>query len=583
MILHALNELYKRLADDESSGIPLRGFSRQPVPFALEIAPDGELKQVLDLRVQNGKKLVARQLVVPEALKRSGTKAPPNFIWDNTGYVLGADEKGKPERATKAFESFRDKVRMVCAGVEDEGLAAVLAFLDTWSPDKASGLAHWDELSGQNVVFKLSTERGFVHERLKVCEAWLKYYYAGISEVLGQCLVTGETAQPIARLHADLKNVRGAQTKGAPLVGFNLDSFTSYGKEQSYNAPVCEEVAFNYTTALNDLLRRDSRQKVQIGDATTVFWTEKKSLSESLLPFVFGQNEDQGDLLKLRLFLEAARDGKMPDEIKGEGGLRFYVLGLSPNAGRISVRFWHVDTVAGLWGKVRQHFEDLRIVKRFDKEPDFPPQWLLLKAASKREDLDNLSPLLSGALMRSILTGAPYPGGLLSAVMGRIRAEQEVTYARAALIKACLVRNARLHGQTPEVTVSLDEQSTNVPYRLGRLFAVLEKLQQEAIPGANTTIKDRYFGSASATPRAVFPVLLRLSQHHISKIEYGRTYDKHIQDILNGVDIATGGFPAHLSLEDQGLFALGYYHQRKDLWTSKKNAAAETATATTEG
>ncbi|MBI5520663.1 MAG: type I-C CRISPR-associated protein Cas8c/Csd1 [Desulfovibrio sp.] len=582
MILHALNDYYKRLAGDESSGIPLRGFSRQPVPFALEIAPDGTLKQVLDLRVQNGKKLVPRQLVVPEAVKRTVAVAP-NFIWDNTGYVLGADEKGKPERAAKAFEAFRDKVRTVCAGVEDEGLAAVLSFLAAWSPEKASGLEHWDELSGQNVVFKLSTERGFVHERLKVCEAWLKHYFAGTSEVLGQCLVTGEVDQPIARLHADLKGVRGAQTKGAPLVGFNLDAFTSYGKEQSYNAPVSEEVTFNYTTALNDLLKRDSRQKVQIGDATTVFWTEKKSLSESLLPFVFGQGEDQGDQQKLRLFLEALRDGStLPDEIKTEGGLRFYVLGLSPNAGRISVRFWHVDTVASLWAKVRRHFDDLHIVKRFDKEPDFPPQWLLLKAASKREDLDNLSPLLSGALMRSILTGAPYPSGLLSAVMGRIRAEQEITYARAALIKACLVRNARLRNQPLEVTVSLDEHSTNEPYRLGRLFAVLEKLQQEAIPGANTTIKDRYFGSASATPRAVFPILLRLSQHHISKIEYGRTYDRRIQDILDGVDIADGGFPAHLSLEEQGLFALGYYHQRKDLWTSKKNAPAETATATTE-
>ena len=586
MILQALNDYYKRLAEDESSGIPLRGFSRQPVPFALEIAPDGELLQVLDLRVQNGKKLVPQQLVVPEAVKRTAGVAA-NFIWDNTGYVLGADEKGKPERAIKAFEAFRDKVRVVCAGVEDEGVAAVLAFLDAWSPEKAVGLKHWDELSGQNVVFRLTGDRDFVHERLKVCEAWLKHYYAGPPPDTGQCLVTGEQDTPIARLHADIKGVRGAQTKGASMVSFNLRAFESYGKDllQGLNAPVSEEAAFNYTTALNDLLRRDSRQKVQIGDATTVFWTEKKTQSESLLPWAFSQSEDQGDLQKLRLFLEAARDGKMPDELKDEGKVRTFVLGLAPNAARISVRFWHVDTVAGLWGKIGQHFADLNIVKQYEKEPDFPPQWLLLKAAAKLEDLDNLSPLLSGALMRSILTGAAYPGALLSAVMGRIRSEQKISYARAAIIKACLVRNARLHGQTPEVSVSLDEQSTNVPYRLGRLFAVLEKLQQEAIPGANTTIKDRYFGSASATPRAVFPVLLRLSQHHISKIEYGRTYDKHIQDILNGVDIATGGFPAHLSLEDQGLFALGYYHQRKDLWTSKKNAAVapETATATTEG
>lgn len=579
MILQALNQYYTRLAEEADSGIPLRGFSRQPVPFALEIGPDGELKQVLDLRDHSGKKPVPKPLVVPEAIKRSGTKPPPNFLWDNTGYVLGADNKGKPDRAAWAFETFRQNLRNVCAGVEDEGLAAVLAFLNSWSPERAPELRHWEEMSGMNLVFRLADRREFLHERPRLREVWLKHYFAGTSEVLGQCLVTGQEGQPIARLHSDIKGVRGAQSKGATLVGFNLRAFESYGKDflQGLNAPVSESAAFNYTTALNDLLKRDSHQKVQIGDATVVFWTEKKTKSESLLPFVFSQGEDQGDVADLRQFLEAVREGKMPSELKDEGGVRFYVLGLSPNAGRISVRFWHSGTVEEMWRRVGQHFADLRIVKRFDKEPDFPPQWLLLKAVALREELDNISPLLSGALMRSILTGAAYPGTLLSAVIGRIRAEQEVSYPRAAIIKACIVRNARLHGQTPEVdSVSLDEQNTNVPYRLGRLFAVLEKLQQEAIPGANSTIKDRYFGSASATPRAAFPILLRLAQHHVSKLKYGYAYDNNIQDILDGID-PKKDFPAHLPLEDQGRFVLGYYHQRKALWTSKKAAAPETA------
>jgi CRISPR-associated protein Csd1 len=581
MILQALNEYYQRLAEDEDSGIPLRGFSRQPVPFALEIGPDGALKQVADLRVQSGKRLVPRQLVVPAALKRSVGIAA-NFLWDNTGYVLGADEKDRPDRAAKTFEAFRNEVRSVAAGVEDEGLAAVLAFLDAWSPERTADLENWQELAGQNVAFRLSGEAQFVHDRPKVREAWLRHYFAKASDTKGQCLITGEADVPIARLHADIKGVRGAQTKGASLVSFNLDAFTSYGKEQSYNAPVSEEAAFNYTTALNDLLRRDSRQKVQIGDASVVFWTERKTASEGYLGLVFSQAESESDLADLRLFLEAARDGKMPDQLKPEGDVRFYVLGLSPNASRLSVRFWHVDTVEGLWRRLGQHFADLKIVKQYEKDPEFPPHWLLLKAASKREDLDNLSPLLSGALMRSILTGAPYPGALLSAVMGRIRAEQKITYARAALVKACLVRNARLRGQTSEVaTVSLDETFTNVPYRLGRLFAVLEKLQQEAIPGANATIKDRYFGSASATPRAAFPILLRLAQHHVSKIKYGYVYDNMIQNILDGID-PKKDFPAHLPLEEQGRFTLGYYQQRKDLWTSKKTAP-ETANAPTEG
>lgn len=590
MILHALNEFYQRLTEDESSGIPLRGFSRQPVPFALEIAPDGTLKQVLDLRVQNGKKLVPKQLVVPEPLKTSGSGFSANFLWDNTGYVLGADTKGKPERSAKGFQAFRERLDEVMGPVEDEGATAVKAFLDNWDASIASTWQEWKDMADRNLVFRLSGDRCFVHERPQVQNAWRAFSKNNGSQVSGQCLVTGSHAS-LDPTHPKIQGVRGAQGTGAALVSFNADAFTSYGKEQSYNAPVSEEAAFNYTTALNDLLRRDSRQKVQIGDATTVFWTEKKTQSESLLPFVFGQGEDQGDLQRLRLFLEALRCGKMPDEIKTEGGLRFYVLGLSPNAGRISVRFWHVDTVEGMWAKVRQHFEDLRIVKRFDKEPDFPPQWLLLKAASKREDLDNLSPLLSGALMRSILTGAPYPGGLLSAVMGRIRAEQEITYARAALIKACLVRNARLHPshqQTPEVTVSLDEQSTNVPYRLGRLFAVLEKVQEEGHSPAklNSTIMDKYFGSALATPRSVFPILMKLKVHHLRKFTpqmkgLAVARERTIAAIMDGINIADGGFPAHLSLEEQGLFALGYYHQRKDLWTSKKNVAAVSPETTT--
>lgn len=577
MILQALNQYYGRLAGDEESGIPLRGFSRQPVSFALEIDADGGLKQVLDLRVQNGKKLVARQLVVPDVLKTSGSGFSANFLWDNTSYVLGADTKDKPERTAKAFEAFLNRLTEVAGELKDEGVTAVQVFLDRWDAGTAATWPEWKDMADRNIVFRLAGEQRFVHERPKVREAWLAFSQANASKVSGQCLVTGAQG-PLDPTHPKIRGVRGAQGTGAALVSFNADAFESYGKTQSYNAPVSETAAFNYTTALNDLLGRDSRQKVQIGDATVVFWTERKTASEGIFGLVINPGPDLGEQQRLATFLKALRQGRLPDEFEPEKDVSFHVLGLSPNAGRISVRFWHVDTVGHMWAKVRQHFDDLHIVRQYENEPELPPHWLLLKAAAKREDLDNLSPLLSGALMRSILTGSAYPGALLSAVVGRIRSEQKITYARAALTKACLVRNARSSGKTPEVSVSLDEQSTNVPYRLGRLFAVLEKLQQEAIPGANSTIKDRYFGSASATPRAVFPVLLRLAQHHASKIEYGYAHDKRIAAILDGVEIADGGFPAHLNLEDQGLFALGYYHQRTSLWTKKP--AAETASAT---
>ncbi len=588
MILQALNEYYERLVGEPDSRIPLRGFARQPVLFALEVDPAGALLQVLDLR-DDSKKRAPAQLVLPEPLKTSGSGFSANFLWDNTGYVLGADGKDKPERAAKAFAAFRERLREVGAGLDDAGLNAVAAFLDAWEPEKAQELDNWKDMAGRNLVFRLAGEKHFVHERPDVRAAWLNYYETTASKNVGQCLVTGRTG-PIDPTHPKIRGVKDAQGTGAALVSFNAPAFESYRKEQSNNAPVSEAAAFSYTTALNDLLQPGGSQRVQIGDATTVFWTERKTVSEGFLGLVFSQKEDQGDLNDLRLFLEAARAGKMPDKLADEGRARFYVLGLSPNAGRISVRFWHVDTVAGMWGKIGQHFADLDIVRR-DNEPKFPPMWLMLKATAKREDLDNLSPLLAGAFMRAILTGGAYPGGLLAAVMGRIRAEQKITYARAALIKACLVRNARLSpggGQTPEVTVSLDEQSTNVPYRLGRLFAVLEKVQEEAHSPAklNSTIMDKYFGSASATPRSVFPILMKLKVHHLRKFTPQMKglvvmRERTIAAIMDGINIATGGFPAHLSLEDQGLFALGYYHQRTDLWTSKKTAAA-TATIATE-
>jgi CRISPR-associated protein Csd1 len=576
MILQSLNAYYERLALEDESEIALRGFSRQPVPFALEINSEGDV-WVRDLR-DDSKKKDAAQLILPEPLKKSGSGFSPNFMWDNTSYVLGIDTKGKTERSAKSFSAFRDRLKEVGENLEDAGFAAVCNFLNHWNPETALTWPQWQDMAGRNLVFRLAEERRYVHERPAVRRAWLNYYETVASSIRGQCLITGKTGS-IDPTHPKIQGVKGAQSTGASLVSFNADAFTSYGKKQSYNAPISEEAAFNYTTALNDLLRQGSRQRVQIGDATTVFWTERETQSESLLPFTFSQNEDQGDLVALRRFLEAVRDGRMPEELAEEADACTYVLGLSPNAGRISVRFWHVDTVAGLWHKIGRHFADIQIEPQYESDPAFPPQWLLLKAAAVREDLSNLSPLLSGVFMRSILSGAAYPAALLAAVLERIRAEQSITYERAALLKGCLVRNFRRRGQKQEVSVSLDEHTTNVPYRLGRLFAVLEELQQEAHRGdtdrphrdLNSTIRDHYFGSASATPQTVFPVLLVLAQHHVSKAKYGKFYHKRIGEILEGIDIDRGAFPAHLSLESQGLFVLGYYHQHNKPRASQKN------------
>lgn len=568
MILQALNDYYQRLRDNPDMNMPLPGFGKQKIHFCMVIDMKGKLVQIKDLREMSGKKSIPVELLVPQIDKKRTVGIEPNFAWDNTGYVLGMDNKGKPERSLECFENFKELHHKVGNHIEDDGLTAFLKFLDSWKPEKAPELEKWEEMAGTNIVFQLDGDRHYIHDRPAVQAAWSRFIAAKGKDFIAPCLVSGETA-PIARLHPPIKGVRGAQTSGAGIVSFNLDAFESYGKTQNYNAPVSETVAFTYTTVLNHLLRFDSRQKVQIGDATTVFWTERESPLEGFMGVILNPTDEAGDLLNIRLFLEAAREGKMYPEL-GDTDIKFYILGLSPNASRLSVRFWHVSTVGDMAEKIGQHFRDLAIVKQFENNPEFPGMWHLLKQLLRQKKVkaksDDIPPLLAGAVMRSILTGAAYPQTLLSAVIDRIRANEDVNYFRAAIIKACLARKFRINRIEKEVKMTLDKESTNVAYRLGRLFAVLEKAQQDAIPGANTTIKDRYYGSASATPRVVFPQLLRLAQHHIQKAEYGRRSDRMIEEIMCGIS----EFPAHLSLDDQGLFAIGYYHQRQAFFTKSK-------------
>ncbi len=561
MILQALSSYYDRLEKNTNVAIPLLGFSSKGINFALLLNHEGKLLQILDLRETQGKRLLPKQMIVPEAVIKSVNIAS-NFMWDNTGYVLGADNKGKPKRSVETFEAFKKLHHDIGEGLDDEGMIAVLQFLDSWNPADAPELKYWDDMvTGANLVFQLDGELRYIHDRPKIKDAWLKHYSKNSSGVVATCLVCGEE-KPVARLHPKIKGVRGAQTAGAAIISFNLEAFLSYDKKQNFNAPVSEDITFAYTTALNHLLRFESRQKVQIGDAATVFWTERESPIEGFMGMIFDPQDDSGDTMDIRLFLEAVRDGKMPSEI-GDPDIKFYILGLSPNASRLSVRFWHVSTVGDIGAKIGQHFKDLSIIKNYDSDPEFPGMWQLLRETAMLRKSDNISSVLAGSVMRSILTGTAYPQSLLTAIINRIRADQTVNYLRAALIKACLVRKYRITNKSMEVTMALNKESTDIAYLLGRLFAVLEKAQKDAIPGANTTIKDRFYGSASATPRIVFPQLLRLAQHHIQKAEYGRNTDKIIEEIMQGIQ----KFPAHLSLDDQGLFAIGYYHQRKAFYT----------------
>lgn len=575
MILQALHSYYERMSTESNSGMPPYGTSMENISFALVLDADGTLRDIEDLREQEGKKLRPRKIEVPAAEKKaSGIK--PNFLWDTTKYVLGKDHEKKQVRTDQCHAAFVALIKTYCSG-PDLGLAAVLKFLEIEDKD-ISKFQNYEEVIGSNVAFRIEGERGFVHERPAARRAWAACLGQREKSLLGQCLITGECDKPIARLHPSVKNVRGAQSSGASIVSFNFSAVESYGKEQSINAPVSLEAAFSYVTALNYLLDPKNRQKVTIGDATVVFWAERSSPAEDFLADIFdpvpGSSAsevvtDRQTSAKIYDLLQAIRSGRHAVDIVPDldESVRFFLLALAPNAARLSIRFWEIDTVGGLLHKIGRFFCDLEIVRQYDSEPEFPPLWRLLCQTATLNKSENISPVLGGAMARAMLTGARYPQSLLPTVLGRIRAEHQVTYYRAALIKAFLTRNTQM-----EVPVSLDPARTDRPYLLGRLFAVLEKTQEEAVPGANATIKDRYLGSASATPGQVFHMLLKNSANHVAKLRKDSEksklafyYDTMVQDIMS----AFSEFPTTQSAEEQGLFMIGYYHQRKDFFTKK--------------
>lgn len=570
MILNALAQYYNRLKEDHGSGIALPGYSIKRIHFAVVIDKEGNLKQIKDIRNYEGKKPQPVEIMVPESVVRTGKPTPksakPNFLWDNAGYVLGVDNKGKKGNASITFNAFKNFHHKIGDASGDAGMQAVLRFLDRWTNDKISTISNWQDIldSNGNLVFLLEGDTQFVHERKAVRDLWLTYKKDTVEDVLSTCLITGKQ-MPIARLHPKIKGVRYAQSSGASIVSFNLDAFCSYNKEQNYNAPISEDAAFAYTTALNYLLRYDSRQKIQIGETTTVFWTERKSAVENVWGEMFNPyNTDSADTKEVHDYLSAVREGKNPPGI--DTSVTMYILGLSPNASRLAIRFWITDTINAFNRNLGSHFNNLRIEKQYKNDKDFPRIWqLIIETLPKKMELrksENINPLLSGIYMKSVLTGGRYPESLLAALIRRLRADGDVSYYRAAQIKAILKRNYQ-----KEVSMGLDENNINIAYRLGRLFAVLEKAQEEAIPGANATIKDRFYGSASATPGVVFPQLLRMGQHHLAKIGEGSRIakEKMIQSIVEGID----SFPRHLPLEEQGQFSLGYYHQRNAFFRKK--------------
>ncbi|MDP2256416.1 MAG: type I-C CRISPR-associated protein Cas8c/Csd1 [Polaromonas sp.] len=606
MILQALNDYYAR------AKLAPPGWELKAIPFFIVLDHEGQVVIVTSRADKENPR--GSPILIPQSEIRSGKNAwaQPNLLWDHYGFVLG-EPKRKPngeidpsdsvEKAAKQLGAFIARVEsMALMYPGSTGLAAVSKFYRQGEYKKVFSrpdAVEMVKIAGANMTFRLA---GAVEPVIH--ESWLQNHVsqgtsaeeegdASSAVQSGVCLVTGKFEE-IARLHP---KVYGVCSKPSPLAAANTKeapAYSSYGKEQGFIFPIGKPAAFSYATALNHLLRRDSTQRVQIGDASTVFWAEKESEFESAVPDIFGEppkdDPDQG-VRAVRALFEAMQSGKLSGP---DGMTRFHMLGLAPNAARISIRFYHCLPLHELGERILQHFTDLEIA-RGPHDPQYPSLKRLLQAvclatgSQPHGDIERVPPNLGGAIVDAVFAGpdVPYPSLWLNAAVGRCRAEQNVNYYRAAAIKACLNRQVRRSSVTPtnpspekEFLSMLDLTNTNPAYRLGRLFAVLERIQESSAGGPgklNSTIRDRYYGAASSTPVAVFTTLLRLKNAHLKKLSVGQAawFEKLLGEILGAV----ADFPKHLPLPDQGRFALGYYHQRQDFFTKRP----DDSTIITEG
>ena len=621
MILQALNSYYEILSSEENEGgesnIAQPGYSVANVSYAINISTQGKLLDVIPTpkQVQRGKKMVDKpqSMIVPEQPGRSGKTPPAYFLCDNNAYVLGisAEDEYKPGYSRQRLEAFRAYNKEILSAANCVTAKALIAFLDEYDPDvarKHPAIARIldDILKAGKANFVFMVNNKFAHKDPEIRRVWETQNQLREGDYIGQCLVTGEIG-PIARIHEiKIKGIPPYQG-GVSLVGFNDRAYESYNRtnQQGLNSPVSKKAMLAYSKALNHLLSDENEnKKIVIGDTTIVYWAEGNnkacaSLFAGLTEREFDEpaseepedkpSRDQKGERLLRSIAEKIKRGENLDE---EGlskhidwNTRFYVLGIeAPNRGRASIRFFHTDPFIKFVQRIGAHYSDLQIG---ENERPIKLSWILKETVSKRAREGKIAPLLTGAVFSSMLTNSPYPAALYNAIIIRIRADmdddekqiQKVNRLRAAVIKAYLKRKYRRQAQNPiqEVLVmSLNEQSTIPAYLLGRLFAVLEKVQKEAIPDLDASIKDRYFTSACASPKTVFPLLLRLSQHHISKAEYGYASDNRIEKIMNLLEVERNPFPSRLTLDEQGIFVLGYYHQRTAFYAKNGTVTPET-------
>lgn len=594
MILQRLNELYYRLAqnphpDTGLARVPPYGFTDENISYCLVLSREGKLVDIEDLRDTSEKKPKPKRLSVPRPEKRtSGVKS--NFLWDKTSYVLGV-EGNKDKTATKEITwlkaekthaAFRQLHLDLLDGQDDASLSALRRFVFNWRPEHFAQDLFRAEHVDANVVFKLDSEMRYVHESAEAQRLWLSLLQPepqnenGVSGPLSLCLVTGERA-PLSRLHPAIKGVYGGQSSGGSIVSFNAESYESFGKSQGENAPISEEVAFTYTTALNYLLRREHGQCLSVGNTSTVFWAQAHDVRQEALALdVFSAmltppSEDEWNTKQIHLSLQKLSQGRPLKDLAPEldPNTRFFVLGLAPNAARLSIRYWLDSSMGELGQCLSEHWSDMRLTPPAWRDDHPPSIWRCLLETAPLRKTENISAQLSGEWLRSILTGQRYPRQMLTQIVQRMRADGDMNGLRAALIKAVLCRDHRKGFTKETIPMSMEIKGSPEAYRLGCLFAVLEQAQRGASGDLNASIVDRYYGTASSVPYSVFPRLIAASQNHLSKIRkdkpgFAINIDKQLGEIFETLPTS---FPKQLTIEQQGQFSVGYYHQKQAFFT----------------
>lgn len=587
MILQALTKCYEALAKKNRVSKP--GICAAKVHFRVDLNLDGTVEDIVPLEDYDAKKkqFPFKELKVPEQCGRA-VGICPYFLSDKSSYIFGVDDGGKPKRTAESFEASKKLHLDVLENVNNDIAVAIKNFFRNWNPQNAKDYIPKDVyeyvISKGNMVFAYDDD--LASEDEEIIEAWNDYRKNNAYDVQGQCLITGRYGN-IRRLHPLIKGVWGAQSSGASLVSFNAQSYESYGQVggTGLNAPVSEYAAFAYGTALNYMLNQED-YVIHMGDTTIVFWTADADPEYGRL---FKETLGQGDSddvtirqasLKNWLDAIACRKPLNYDGIEINYSNKFYILGLSPNAARISVRFFYSDTFGNVLENVMQHYKDLEIIKPSFEKNDFVPLWILMNELVNKNSKDKEGlKILTGNVFNSVLSGRSYPVSMYQSVLMRIHAEAGAAANRnkASIIKAYLNRYHRLYNKIKkeEITVSLNPENKDIAYTLGRLFAVYENIQDDASKeGLNATIKDRFFNAAMSTPGTVFPLLARLSVVHLKKLEVKNRVrlEKQVTELIGIFEKEDGRYvyPKRLNLEEQGDFYVGYYHQVQKRYTKKE-------------